>query len=186
MDGEEAGLAAVFDDETLAVLEKEEIEAVNGAANATRTQNPCDAGGVFFSTKTMIRSGKYEEDPDPGVKAFLNQALQNAPLTIQTRDQYIDFLAMSKHIWPPAHDPTRCVRPGWFKTGLAVKGWAPDSDVEPLDFDQMVTNLGPDVNKSISPEEEKFIRASLVPLEFKVREVGKTQGGDDRTEDSAG
>jgi hypothetical protein len=48
MDGEPASLGVIFDEPTIRTLEGQQTEVVVGSANATRVQNSCDAGGVFF------------------------------------------------------------------------------------------------------------------------------------------
>ena len=63
-DGEIAQITAFFTPQVLEQSTAQATEVLVGAANATRTQNPADAGGVFFSAKTRVRSGLYNKKID--------------------------------------------------------------------------------------------------------------------------
>ena len=168
-DGELNQAALLISPRTLKLFEEERIEGCLGAANATRIQNPCDAGGTFFSMKTMIRSGTYTEVADAGIHSFLTAMLDPkiAPMTIPkgAREQLIDVLAIGPHIFPASH-AKKNVESGWTKTGLKNPSFdVSDPDSEPLVFDQMILNLGGEsIGKDFSPEHEAKIRAALEPL----------------------
>ena len=164
MDGEPASLGVIFNEPILAALQTQQTEAVVGSANATRIQNACDAGGVFFSIKTRLRSGCYEDQQDPAVVQFLSDMFRFLPIGIPlaTRVQLSDFLAMSTHhLWIPAHSAHNIIS-GWTKTGLHQHN---KNGEDSISFDIMLNNLGADVNKSFTPADEVAIRASLSLLE---------------------
>ena len=166
MDGEPNQEGVLESARSIEYLAKTNGEAVVGAANATRIQNAADAGGVFFSSKTRIRSGKYADEPDPGITAFLNAMLtpQLAPMTIpkQQREQLISFVAIGPHIWPASHSRHN-VQSGFDNIGMRSSDFnVDDPSTSPLDFDTMIHNLGDEfIARDFSPEHEATIRAAL-------------------------
>ena len=121
---------------------------------------------MFFSSKTRIRSGKYADEPDPGIAAFLNAMLtpQLAPMTIpkQQREQLISFVAIGPHIWPASHSRHN-VQSGFDNIGMRSSDFnVDDPSTSPLDFDTMIHNLGDEfIARDFSPEHEATIRAAL-------------------------
>ena len=166
MDGEPNQEGVLRSARSIEYLAKSNGEAVVGAANATRIQNAADAGGVFFSSKTRIRSGKYADEPDPGITAFLNAMLtpQLAPMTIpkQQREQLISFVAIGPHIWPASHSRHN-VQSGFDNIGMRSSDFnVDDPSTSPLDFDTMIHNLGDEfIARDFSPEHEATVRAAL-------------------------